>query len=203
MDTILSAEQIRSYIPEVGPVSLTLRPGELRHFQSRMWECTSLFEMLTGLRKPDEGRVTILGQDIYALEEWERTAFRRDHLGAIPRDGGFLPELTLLEQIELPMILAGFSHEEMARRIRKNAFTYLPLHDLFNQAKRCSSRTLALAGLLRALIMEPSIMVLCAAFDHLSGADARLVWQELRHVLSEGMTLLYLSPDPLPEQFPK
>ena len=67
--------------------------------------------------------MTILGQDIYALEERERTAFRRDHLGAIPRDGGFLPELTLLEQIELPMILAGFSHEEMARRIRKNAFT--------------------------------------------------------------------------------
>lgn len=45
-------------------------------------------------------------------------------------------------------------------------------------------------------------MVLCAAFDHLSGADSRLVWQELRHVIPEGMTLLYLSPDPLPKQFP-
>lgn len=203
MDTILSAEQIHSYIPEVGPVSLTLRPGELRHFQSRMWECTSLFEMLTGLRKPDEGRVTILGQDIYALEERERTAFRRDHLGAIPRDGGFLPELTLLEQIELPMILAGFSQEEMARRIQKNTFTYLPLHDLYNQAKRCSLRTLALAGLLRALVMEPPVLILHATFDHLSGIDSQLVWQELRHVLREDMALLYLSPDPPPKQFPR
>lgn len=203
METILTAEQIRSFHPGVGPVSLTLHPRERRYFQGKAQECTVLFEMLTGLKRPDDGTVTILGQDVYTLEEGERAAFRRDHLGAISREGGFLKELTLLEQMEMPMNLAGFSREEMAQRIRKNVFSYLPLHALFNQAGRCSPRTLALAGLLRALVMEPQVLIFNAAFDHFSGADSRLVWQEMQMVLRENMALLYLSPDPRPEQFPK
>lgn len=198
MENLLIAENIRSFHPEAGPVSLTLASGDRCYLQGSERDCNTLFEMLTGLKKPDEGTVTILGQDIYALESQERAAFRRDHIGAVPRGSGFLPELTLLEQVRLPMVLAGLSREEISGRIRKNSFRYLPIHGLFNPAKRCSQRTLALAGVLRARVMAPPILILNAAFDHLNGKDAELIWQEMQAVLEENIAFLYLSSAPAP-----
>ena len=202
MENLLIAENIRSFHPEAGPGSLTLVPGDRRYLQGSEKACNTMFEMLTGLKKPDEGSVTVLGQDIYALESQKRAAFRRDHLGAVPRGSGFVPELTLLEQVRLPMVLAGMSQEEIKGRIRKNAFVYLPLHDLYNPAKRCSQRTLALAGLLRALVMEPKVLILNAPFDHLNRKDAMLVWQEVQTVLVEDMAFVYLSSAPAPGDIP-
>ena len=198
MENLLIAENIRSFFPETGPVSLTLAPGDRCYLQGSEKACNTMFEMLNGLKKPDEGTVTILGQDIYALVSQERAAFRRDHIGAVPRGSGFLPELTLLEQVRLPMVLAGLSQDEIRTRIRKYAFGYLPLHDLYNPAKRCSQRTLALAGVLRARVMAPPILILNAAFDHLNGKDAELVWLEIQAVLEKNIAFLYLSSAPAP-----
>lgn len=198
MENILIAENLRSFHPEAGPISLTLVPGDRCYLQGSEKSCNTMFEMLTGMKKPDEGTVTVLGQNPYTMPETERAAFRRDNIGAVPRGSGFLPELTVLEQIMLPMVLAGFSREEIATRIRKNSFRYLPLHDLYNPAGRCSQRTLALAGVLRARVMAPPILILNAAFDHLNGKDAELVWQEMQAVLGEDIAFLYLSSAPAP-----
>ena len=62
MENILIAENIRSYFPEAGPFSPTIRAGQRVYVQGSERSCNALFEMLTGLRKPDEGRVTLLGQ---------------------------------------------------------------------------------------------------------------------------------------------
>ena len=198
MENLLIAENIRSFHPEAGPGSLTLAPGDRRYLQGSEKACNTMFEMLTGLKKPDEGSVTVLGQDIYALESQKRAAFRRDHIGAVPRGSGFLPELTLLEQVRLPMVLAGLSQDEIRTRIRKYAFGYLPLHDLYNPATRCSQRTLPLAGGLRGRVMAPPILILNAAFDHLNGKDAELVWLEIQAVLEKNIAFLYLSSAPAP-----
>lgn len=198
MENLLIAENIRSFHPEAGPISLAIAPGNRCYLQSSEESCNTLFEILAGLRKPDEGSVTVLDQNLYALPDAERTAFRRDCIGAIPRGRSFLPELTLLEQVCLPMVLAGLSRDEIRNRIRKNAFDYLPLHDLYNPAKRCTPRTLALASLLRASVMSPPILLLNAAFDHLGGKDAELVWQEVKTVLTKGIAFLYLGSAPAP-----
>lgn len=141
--------------PGSGPFTLTLQAGDRYYVQGSERSCNALFEMLTGLRKPDEGSITIQGKNLYTLPETERTTFRRDNIGAVPKGGGFLPELTLLEQVRLPMVLAGLSGDEIRTRIRKNAFDYLPLHDLYNPGKRSTPRTLALASPLRASVMNP------------------------------------------------
>lgn len=198
MENILIAENLRSFFPETGPVSLTLAPGDRCYWQGSERNCNALFEMLTGLRKPDAGSVTIQGQDLYSMGEAERAAFRRDRIGAVPQGGGFLPELTLLEQVRLPMVLAGLSQDEIRSRIRKNAFDYLPLHDLYNPAKRCTPRTLALAALLRASVMNPPILLLNAPFAHLNGKDAELVWREVQTVLTKELAFLYMGSAPAP-----
>lgn len=198
MNNLLIAEKIRSYFPEAGPFSLTIHAGERCYVQGSERSCNTLFEMLTGLKKPEEGSVTLLDQDPYTMPEAERAAFRRDNIGTIPKDGGFLPELALLEQVRLPMVLAGLSKDDIRSRIRQNAFDYLPLHDLYNPAKRCTPRTLALASLLRACVMNPPILLLNAPFEHLGRKDADLVWQEVKTILTEDIAFLYFGSVPTP-----
>ena len=93
---------------------------------------------------------------------------------------------------------ARVSRDEIQNRIRKNAFDYLPLHDLYNQGKRCTPRTLALASLLRASVMNPPILILNASFEHLCGKDAELVWQEVKTILPKEHGFLYLGSTPAP-----
>ena len=125
MENLLIAENIRSFFPEAGPFSLTIHAGDRCHVQGSSRSCNALFEIFTGLRKPDEGSVTVRGKNVYEMSETERAAFRRDSIGAVPKGGGFLPELILLEQVRLPMVLGGLSRDEIQNRIRKNAFDYL------------------------------------------------------------------------------
>ena len=198
MENLLIAENIRSFFPEAGPFSLTIHAGDRCHVQGSSRSCNALFEIFTGLRKPDEGSVTVRGKNVYEMSETERAAFRRDKIGAVPKGGGFLPELTLLEQVRLPMVLGGLSRDEIQNRIRKNAFDYLPLHDLYNQGKRCTPQTLALASLLRASVMNPPILILNASFEHLCGKDAELVWQEVKTILPKEHGFLYLGSTPAP-----
>lgn len=62
MENLLIAENIRSFFPEAGPFSLTIHAGDRCHVQGSSRSCNALFEIFTGLRKPDEGSVTVRGK---------------------------------------------------------------------------------------------------------------------------------------------
>jgi putative ABC transport system ATP-binding protein len=58
---------------------------------------STLLHTLGGLEPPDQGSVTIQGIDVYALEDEERSAFRRDHIGVVFQFFNLLPTLTAAE----------------------------------------------------------------------------------------------------------
>ena len=47
--------------------------------------------------------------------------------------------------------------------------------------------------------MNPPILFLNASFEHLNGKDAKLVWKEVKTILTENLTFLYLGSAPAPE----
>lgn len=200
MEYAVRTKELRCYHQDgwEGTLNLKIAPGERVYIQGNPRRCNLLFELLTGLRNPDGGTVEVFGKELSAMPEAERIAFRREHMGAIPEMGWFLPELSLLEQIVLPMNLAGLSREEIRTRIHRHTFDYLPLHSLYNPGKRCSQRTLRLAALLGALLFDPPVLIFHAAFENLTATDTALVWQEARKAFKEGQTLIYLGSGPEP-----
>ena len=66
---------------------------------------STLLHMLGGLEPPDQGSVTIQGIDVYALQDEERSAFRRDHIGFVFQFFNLLPTLTAAENVALPLRL--------------------------------------------------------------------------------------------------
>jgi len=80
---------------------------------------TTLFNMVGGIDRPTKGRVYIDGVDIARLDAYELAWLRCRKIGYIFQTFNLIPVLTAIENVNLPMIFAGVSHEERGRRARE------------------------------------------------------------------------------------
>ena len=138
--------------------------------------------------------------DIYSLSSEEAAAFRRGRIGGIPYSGGLIPELCLIDQIALPLKLAGVENRCIIEEIRNMTNYLLPFHCLFNLPCRVTERKRAHAAIIRALITHPCLIIMNGFLDDYDKIDADALWQVLQELRPNGSTLLYLSSNPAPEQ---
>lgn len=181
-------------------LTFTGNAGDRIYIGSSPKRCQTHFEVLCGLRKPDVGEVKLAGTDPYALSPREGAAFRRDTVGAIPLGGGLIPELRMIDQIAMPMQLAGYENSVILEKIRSLTSELLPLHSLYNTPGRCTVRKQAHAAILRAIINKPKVLVLNSFLDDMTDLDTGVLWQVLLGLCPENCVLVYLSGAPAPEQ---
>lgn len=162
--------------------------------------CETHFEVLCGLRRPDVGEVKICGRNPYEMTAHEAAAFRRDTIGAVPQDLGLIPELRMIDQIALPMKLAGMDDETIISEIRKLTSELMPLHNLFNVPGKCNARKQAHAAMIRAVIRKPQVIVLNGFLDDLPDIDRDALWEAFHTIRPKDSVLIYLSGAPAPEQ---
>lgn len=156
------------------------------------------FEILCMMRQPDQGFVSLPPEEPYSMTDTEAAAFRRDNLGALPENGGLIPELPMLPQVALPMRLAGESDGAIAARIQELCGDRMPLHSLYDLPTRCNPRRQAYAAIFRALIRKPRLLVINGFLDEWDELDADLLWDALLSIKPKECTLLYLSGAPAP-----
>src|SRR5216684_2671981 len=82
---------------------------------------TTLLNCLAGLDTIDAGDIFIAGDNLRELSDNERTSYRAQHMGFIFQDFNLLPMLNAIENVELPMLVAGVS----SRKARKGALEML------------------------------------------------------------------------------
>ena len=68
---------------------------------------TSLLLLIAGLEKVTSGRIKVNGQDLSALSEDALASFRRDTIGIIFQSFHLIPTMTALENVAIPLELAG------------------------------------------------------------------------------------------------
>jgi putative ABC transport system ATP-binding protein len=89
-------------------VSISIRPGEIVAVMGPSGSGKStLLHCLAGILRPDEGEVCFDGERIDALGEAPRTKLRRSSFGFVFQLGQLVSELDLLENVALPLLLAG------------------------------------------------------------------------------------------------
>jgi putative ABC transport system ATP-binding protein len=75
---------------------------------------STLLGLLAGLDKPTAGEVHLLGQSLAKMNEDDRAAFRASSVGFVFQSFQLLPNLTALENVMLPIELAGHPAQEAA-----------------------------------------------------------------------------------------
>jgi ABC-type lipoprotein export system ATPase subunit len=119
---------------------------------------TTLLNCLAGLDTVDEGDIHIQGDNLHDLSDNERTSYRAKHMGFVFQDFNLLPMLTAVENVELPMLIAGVP----SRKAHKRA---LELLERVGLADRARHRPAELSGgqrqrvtVARALTNKPAIV---------------------------------------------
>ena len=96
--------------------SLQVYPGEVLALTGPSGSGKStLLHCLSGILTPDSGRVTFEGRDLTALSDRDRSALRRSAFGFVFQFGQLVPELTCLENVALPLRLAGVRRKRAER----------------------------------------------------------------------------------------
>jgi putative ABC transport system ATP-binding protein len=120
---------------------------------------STLLNIVGGLDRPSEGYVLIDGLDMALLDDDALTRLRRDKIGFIFQFFNLLPSLTAMENVALPMHLAGSSRKEAA--IRANTLLQIVgLHDrrdhLPDELSGGEQQRVAMA---RALVLNPPLIL--------------------------------------------
>ncbi len=106
-------------IPALRGVELSIKEGELVCIIGPSGSGKStLLKLLGGLDKPSSGSITVAGKRVDKMSEEQLTEYRRYDVGFLWQfpERNLLPILTALENIELPMKIAGFPREQRRRR---------------------------------------------------------------------------------------
>ena len=87
---------------------------------------STLLSIMAGLDTPSEGRVSLAGQDIFEMTEDQRAAWRGQHLGFVFQNFQLMGHLTALENVMLPLELAGTQN---AANLAKSILTQVGLSE--------------------------------------------------------------------------
>ncbi len=118
---------------------------------------TTLLNIIGGLEVPTEGRVEIQNQDLYALKDAARAAFRRQHIGYIFQFFNLLSELTVQENIYLPAYL---DHQSPNKHFIRKITRQLGLQDKLDKyPAELSGGEQQRTAVARALSTKPDIIL--------------------------------------------
>ncbi|GGT68016.1 ATP-binding cassette domain-containing protein [Actinomadura citrea] len=169
----------------VRTVSFTVAQGEVYALLGRYGSGkTALLEILAGLRRPTGGTVRLRGADPYT----DRDAARA---GAVWRDGGLFPGLTVAEVVDTwrRWTLDPLTRDEALRLVGLARLADVPFERLTAGRRRLLDLALALVG-------RSDVLVLDEPTAGLGGAAAREVWSVLARLAADGVAVVVTTRDP-------
>ena len=195
-EPLLSARDI---VLEYGPnraldgITLDVQPGEVVALVGPSGSGkTSLLHCLSGLIRPDSGRVWFRGQGIDSLPERSRDRLRREEFGFVFQFGELVPELTIVENVALPLRLQGATRAVAERR----ALEQLALLGVGPLGPRrvgeVSGGEMQRAAIARALVHRPSVVFADEPTGALDEDNRELVLLELLKAATESHAAVVL-----------
>ena len=155
-------------------VSLVLEPGTISALVGRSG-CgkTTLLNLAGAMDFPTSGEVLIDGRDTNSLAEGELTALRRTRIGFVFQFFQLLPALTVLENVELPLLLAG---SPKARGAARDRLEWVDLADKANSFPyQLSGGQMQRVAIARALAHSPEILIADEPTGNLDDASGEQV----------------------------
>ncbi|MEY4099925.1 MAG: hypothetical protein RL300_1096 [Pseudomonadota bacterium] len=155
---------------------------------------STLLSIIAGLDTPSRGTVRLAGQDLFSLSEDDRAALRADKLGFVFQNFQLLGNLTALENVMLPLELAG---KRQARKLAGEMLARVGLAErLGHYPKVLSGGEQQRVALARAFVVQPSVLLAdepTGSLDFATGEKVMRLMFDLNREL--GTTLLLVTHD--------
>jgi putative ABC transport system ATP-binding protein len=133
---------------------------------------STLLNVIAGLEPVDQGTVVFEGKDLTTLDDDALTLLRRDHFGFVFQAFHVLPQLTVEQNVALPLLLRGTSSPEQARA----AIASVGLAGReASPPRELSGGELQRVAIARALVGEPKLVLADEPTGNLDPDNARQV----------------------------
>ncbi len=157
---------------------------------------STLLNMITGIDRPSSGEIIVTGQRVDRMSEDRLAAWRGEHVGIIFQFFQMLPALSLLQNVILPMDLAG-KYKPHERRER--AVHLLDIVGLSDQMHKLPSAVSGgqqqRAAIARALANDPALIVADEPTGNLDSRTSQDVFDLFNAVVAQGKTMLMVTHD--------
>lgn len=177
-------------------VDLDVTPGEYISVMGPSGSGKStLLNMLGLLDRPDSGSYRLSGMETATLPEVERAELRSQYIGFVFQAYHLVPRLNALENIELPMMLAGVKFQER-RRLAENVLERLAIdHRAHHLPKQLSGGERQRVAIARAIVRKPTILLADEPTGNLDSHSGEEVMEMLEQLNEEGITLFMVTHD--------
>lgn len=155
---------------------------------------STLLTIMAGLDTPTRGTVHLAGQDMFVLDEDQRAAMRAKHIGFVFQSFQLLAPLTALENVMLPLELAGYSDP---KPLARDMLVRVGLAERLNHyPKVMSGGEQQRVALARAFVVKPQVLLAdepTGSLDHATGETIMQLMLNLNQEL--GTTLVLVTHD--------
>ena len=159
---------------------------------------TTLLNLIGTLERPDAGEIFFEGLPYSRMDRTRQEVFRRDRIGFIFQAYHMLPELTILENVQLPGMFQGRGHDELRARAEELLVKVGLGHRLKHRANELSGGEQQRAAIARSLINKPSLLLAdepTGNLDSRTGAEILDIFQKLHAASEHPVTVIMVTHD--------
>ena len=178
-------------------VNLTIKSGEFISIMGPSGSGKStLLNILGLLDRPTLGSYQLNGADVSKLDDGQLAEQRQEQIGFIFQSFHLIPRLNAVENVELPMVLAGRSvraRRERARQVLSSMGLESRLDHRPDQLSGGERQRVAIA---RSIVMQPNVLLADEPTGNLDSHSSNEVIDILHRLNHEGLSLLVVTHDP-------
>jgi len=178
-------------------VSLEIREGE---FVSIMGPSgcgkSTLLNILGMIDAPDGGEYLFMGKNISTLGEKERAKVRKDNLGFIFQSFNLIDELSVAENVELPLVYANVKAGERRRRVDEVLEKLSMMHRRKHYPAQLSGGQQQRVAVARAIVNRPRLILADEPTGNLDSVNGEEVMKLLTQLNGEGTSIIMVTHSP-------
>jgi putative ABC transport system ATP-binding protein len=184
-------------IPALQGIDLSVLPGELLALTGPSGSGKSTILNLCGLiDTPDSGDIVLGGKQVNGLNEVQRTLLRRDALGFVFQNFNLVPVMTVAENVDYPLFIAGVPGPERRDRVAAQLKAVGLLEHAQHRPDALSGGQRQRVAIARALVKRPRLVIAdepTASLDSHTADQVLELMRELGH--AEGAAFVIATHD--------
>ena len=154
---------------------------------------STLLNILGLLDNPTGGTYTLLDKEVGNLREKERTQFRKGNLGFVFQSFNLIDEMTVFENVELPLVYLGIKASERKQRVNEILERMSISHRAGHFPQQLSGGQQQRVAIARAVVSNPKLVLADEPTGNLDSKNSQEVMHLLQELNREGTTIIMVT----------
>jgi len=157
---------------------------------------TTLLNILGCLDRPTGGSYRLSGRDVARLSDDELARVRNRSIGFVFQSFHLIPQLTVMENVELPLFYEGAPRKTRRARCEELLGSVGMMHRLGSYPTQLSGGESQRVAIARALINQPALLLADEPTGNLDSKNGAEVMQLFRSLHAQGRTIVMVTHNP-------